>query len=66
MTLKEQRLENYDIMFMHKNDEYSSFKNCLEMKIVERDGVWPRVVYMAFRFPILLSDREFLFRLKRN
>ena len=64
VTLKDQRLENFEQMFKSQNK--NNFNNCLELKIAEYDGIWPSVVYMAYGFTILLGDRDFCMRIKHK
>ena len=46
--------------------QYSSFRDCLEWIVAEREGLYPTLVYIAYRFPMtLLSDRDLIFRMKR-
>ena len=42
-TLKNQQLENFEQMFISENK--NDFNMCIDLKIVEYDGVWPSVVY---------------------
>ena len=62
--MKDQRLENFEQMFKTTNKD--NLNMCLDLKIVEYDGVWPSVVYLAFGFRILLGDRDFCFGIKHK
>ena len=66
-VFKNQTLENFCELFKFKNDEYNINKDCLEWKVLERNGEWPTVCYVAYRFPIsFIYDRDLVLNFNQS
>jgi len=67
IIIKNQRIKFYEELLIGDSETYkSNSKNCQEHKVLERDGKWPRIVYVCLKMPMLLTPRESIMRFSRK